>query len=232
MFRCMKKQKTLKNGKISDSEKQMKKCSIFSAGEIKDYSVINIENLGYIICADGGLRHIQKLGLTPDVLIGDFDTASPDGYGSCEIIKYPCEKDDTDTMLAAKLAADRGYNEVTIYGGIGGRIDHTFANIQTLNFLNKKGTTAELIGDNEIMTILKDEEKTFFRKDGFYFSVFSFSEKSSGVFLEGVKYPLTNALIDNSFPIGVSNEILDDYCTVKLKKGTLLIVFSRKSSPF
>ncbi|HNX65145.1 MAG TPA: thiamine diphosphokinase [Oscillospiraceae bacterium] len=210
----------------------MKKCSIFSASEIKDYSVVDTVNIGYIICADGGLKHVEKLGLTPNVLIGDFDTASPDGYGSYEIIKYPCEKDDTDTMLAAKLAAERGYNEVAIYGGIGGRIDHTFANIQTLNFLKEKGIIAELIGDNEVMTILKDEEKTFPRKDGFYFSVFSYSEKSSGVFLEGVKYPLTDAVVYNSFPIGVSNEILVDYCTVKVKKGTLLIVFSRKSSPF
>ena len=210
----------------------MKKCSIFSAGEIKDYSIVDTENSGYIICADGGLKHVEKLGLTANVLIGDFDTASPDGYGSCEVIKYPCEKDDTDTMLAAKLAALRGYNAVTIYGGIGGRIDHTFANIQTLNFLKEKSIIAELIGDNEVMTILKDEEKTFARKDGFYFSVFSYSEKSSGVFLEGVKYPLTNALIYNSFPIGVSNEIFEEYCTVKVKKGTLLIVFSRKSSPF
>lgn len=210
----------------------MKKCSIFSASEIKDYSIVDTGNSGYIICADGGLKHVKKLGLTADVLIGDFDTASPDEYGSCEVIKYPCEKDDTDTMLAAKLAALRGYNEVTIYGGIGGRIDHTFANIQTLNFLKEKSITAELVGDNEVMTILKDEEKTFPRKDGFYFSIFSYSEKSSGVFLEGVKYPLTNALIDNSFPIGVSNEIFEDYCTVKVKKGTLLIVFSRKSSPF
>lgn len=209
----------------------MKKCVIFAASHIEDYSSVKVEKNDLIVCADGGFVHTKRLNITPDVIIGDFDTLSPEESMNCKILRYPPEKDDTDTMLAVKLALSEHCDAIDIYGGFGGRIDHTFANINALAYIKNTGADASLIGDNEYITILKNEEKTFSKKDGYYFSVFSYSEKSVGVYESGVKYPLENATLDNAFPLGVSNEITDDFCSVKVEKGMLLIVFSKKSSP-
>lgn len=209
-----------------------KVCSVFSAGNIKDYSIIDKENCGYIICADAGFLHTEKLGLIPDLIVGDFDTLSPDSSYKCEILKYPIEKDDTDTMLAVKCAIERGYTDLKIYGALGGRIDHTFANIQTLAYAKQNNINASIIGDNEIITILNNEEAKFKLLSDYYLSIFSYSEICEGVTLDGVKYPLKNAVLENSFPLGVSNEIINDFCSINVEKGSLLIVFSKKSSPF
>lgn len=206
----------------------MKKCSVFGAGKIENYSQINIDDNDYIICADGGFVHTDKLGLSPDVIVGDFDTLKINTDVKCEVIEYSPEKDDTDTMLAVKLAVERGYNNIDIYGGLGGRLDHSIANIQTLLFLKDKGINANLVGDTDFVTVIKNEEKSFNKKEGYYFSVFSFTEECVGVTENGVKYPLNNYLLTSSFPLGVSNEIIDDFCTVKVEKGILVIVFSKK----
>ena len=113
----------------------MANCILFCAAEF-DALAQPIGEDDFLIAADGGLRHVQALGLTPDAVIGDFDSL---GYVPEQAVVYPVEKDDTDAMLAVKLGLERGFRRFVIYGGMDGkRLDHTVANFQTLSFLARQ----------------------------------------------------------------------------------------------
>ena len=206
----------------------MKECCIFAGAKIDDYSRIKIPCTAYIICADGGYSHAKRLGIFPDVVLGDFDTLSEDITEECEVIKFPSEKDDTDTLLAIKLAIQRGFDNIKIYGAVGGRIDHTFANIQSLAFINLYNIEATIFGDNEILTVITNAKKRFEKIEGYFLSIFSFSGQSLGVTTHGLKYNLNNSILKNTFPLGISNEFLSNFCEIEVKNGTLLIIFSKE----
>ena len=113
----------------------MKYCVILAggdAGNIKTLAVENFRKNGIIIAADRGYKLAEELGIIPDVFVGDFDSFDGDIPESVEIHRSIPEKDDTDTMLAVKLAIEKGCTNILLLGGMGGRFDHTFANIQTL----------------------------------------------------------------------------------------------------
>ena len=112
----------------------MSKCFIFAGGELGEIKKCDIEEGSYIICADSGLCHAQKLEIAPDVILGDFDSYKGELNYDVEIIRCSPQKDDTDTLMAVKLAISRGYDDIIILGALGGRFDHTIANIQTLKY--------------------------------------------------------------------------------------------------
>ncbi len=93
----------------------------------------------YLICADSGYRHCVQLGFSPQLVLGDFDSYAGVVQSDCELLRYPIEKDDTDTMLAVKQALQRGYERLLLVGMLGGRLDHTLANIQTLVYAVEHG---------------------------------------------------------------------------------------------
>lgn len=208
--------------------KVKKKCSIFAAYKIENYDRIVTDNLGYIICADGGFVHTEKLGISPQLVVGDFDSVNPCGKYKDIIKVYPSEKDDSDLMLAVRAAIKEGCTYIDIYGATGGRLDHTIASLQTLLFAQNHGAEATLIGDSDEVCLLKNGSRTFEKRKGWYFSIFSVTEECIGVTLEGLKYPLNNYTVTNSFPIGLSNEIIAEKCKVFVEKGILFIVFSKK----
>lgn len=209
----------------------IKKCYIFTGSPDAICSEIEFESR-YVICADGGYSLAKKLGIKPNVIIGDFDTYTDKLPDNCEVIKHPAEKDDTDTMLAVKLALERGYTYITICGAIGGRLDHTIANIQTLRYILKHEAYGELVGDGNYVTMQGTGIKVYNRMKGYYFSVFSYTEECTGVSLTGFKYPLKNGIIKSSFPIGVSNMITGKSGIVSVDSGILLIIFSKDMNQF
>lgn len=179
-----------------------------------------------VIAADAGWKTARRLGLVPDVLLGDYDSALPPS--DANVWRLPAEKDDTDTQFAAREAVRRGASEVVILGGIGGRLDHTFANCQTLLFLAENGVRATLAGEYDEVTALLPGETQVPARDGWYFSVFSAQEAAEGVTLRGVRYPLEKYTLVNTFPIGVSNEFAAPTATVRFTRGRLLLVLSKK----
>ena len=124
-------------------------CCIVGAGPSPAY----VKDGAFVIAADGGLSKLQALGIIPDLILGDFDSLGSRPAGD-NVLTYPVEKDDTDTMLAIKEAIWRGYQTLYISGGIGGRLDHTMANLQSLLFARKCGVEAFLVGENEAVTAL------------------------------------------------------------------------------
>lgn len=182
-----------------------------------------------LLAADGGQLTLKKQGLTPDRIIGDFDS-SPLPTDTDRLSLFPCEKDDTDTLLAIKHALSLGYRSFRIYGGLGGRrFDHSIANIQALSFLAENGAEGILVGNGQAMTVLNGGKFTLPQAAFGYVSVFSLAEESVGVCIEGLHWELQDATLTNRFPIGVSNRIEEaaggTMPAVSLKRGQLLIIW-------
>jgi thiamine pyrophosphokinase len=202
----------------------MDKCVIVGAGEC---DVTDFER-GFIIAADGGLDYLMKAGISPNLVIGDFDSASSrySEYGF-DTKTFPVQKDDTDMLLAIKEGLARGYRDFVIYGGTGGRFDHTLANLQCLGYLVNNGARGRLVGGNgSFITMIKGGSITFEAKEykiGTKISVFAFGGEAIGVTEKGLKYTLDNATIKCDFPIGVSNEFIGEDVYIKVDDGILMI---------
>lgn len=212
----------------------MKKCYIFGAVDIStDKIPFNKGDSDIVIAADKGLNTLQKLGVTPDLIIGDFDSLGfiPSGEN---IIKHPVVKDDTDTMLCVKTALDMGYKCFEIYGCIGGRLDHTIANIQTASFIADNDGVAVFYDEkNETaLTVIKDNLITFSCECKGKISVFSLSDLSTGVAEKGLFYELENSTLTNGFPLGVSNEFAGKDAVIGVKKGKLCIIWDNATGCF
>ncbi len=177
-----------------------------------------------MIAADAGYRALLRLGIRADRVVGDFDSlgevpAHPD------VEVHPAEKDDTDMMLAVKKALETGYREVRIYGGLGGRLDHTMAHLQILVFLARRGVRGWLIGGRQRgSTALADGELSYSAEASGTVSVFAADSTALGVTLTGLKYPLTNYTMTPDNPIGVSNEFTGRPSSISVRKGVLLIM--------
>jgi len=232
----------------------MKKCYIITAYIEGNLSkIISPQKSDFIICADGGYEIAVSFSITPDLVIGDSDsqgqwdgssflttlpshkTDEPSPYpGSCtaqsptDFIHFPREKDVSDTFLCVKHAVSLGFGEIIIVGGIGGRLDHTISNIQTLAHFSDCVKSISMTDENNFITIACNSQVTLQKKEDFTISLFSLSDKCSGVRTTGLYYPLENAELKNTYPLGLSNEFTDNEATIEVKNGKLLIAVSRK----
>lgn len=206
------------------------KCIVIGAGDLT-LGALEVGEKDLVIAVDGGLGYCGVLGVEPDLILGDFDSVSPEEAKMLEtlerqvperVLRLPREKDDTDTLAALKEGLRRGYRDFRIYGGTGGRFDHTFANIQCLLFLKKQGAVGYLVDGNGMILVLVDESVEFQKGLEGYLSLFSLSEESVGVTIQGMKYPLNQALLRNDFPVGISNEFIGEASTVSVEKGQLV----------
>lgn len=202
----------------------MGKCVIFCAAGF-DGLLGPIAPGDLVIAADGGLRHTQALGITPDVCLGDFDSL---GYVPQQAQVFPVEKDDTDAMLAIRLGLARGYREFWLYGALDGpRLDHTIANYQVLSYLCQQGAFGYLIGAESIVTCLEDGVLHFSAQAEGILSVFCLGADARGVELEGLQYPLHDGVLTAHFPLGVSNHFIGQAASVRVHSGTLLCLWDR-----
>ena len=211
---------------INDS----RKCILFTGGVINDYNAlkININADDYVICADSGYNHARNMNIRVDTLIGDFDSLDYNTDNVNEIIRYPKEKDDTDTMLAIKHALKKGYDNFEIFGAMGNRFDHSYANIQSLDYLVENKAFGKIVNENEELYIIKNSTVQIEQRKDYVLSVFSYTNTASGVSEKGVKYPLDNVIVTQNFPIGISNEITDKFAEITVKDGKLLIIHLKK----
>ncbi len=202
----------------------MKKCIIFCAAEF-DALAEPIGSGDFVIAADGGLRHTQALGITPQAILGDFDSL---GYVPTGAEVYPVEKDDTDAMLAVRLGLQKGCREFVIYGGLDGpRLDHTVANFQTLQFLADHGARGTLIGNTQTVTVIKEGTLTFPAEAEGIISLFCLGRDATGVTLRGLQYPLEDGTLTAGFPLGCSNHFVGECSEISVKNGSLLVIWER-----
>ncbi|MBQ2382754.1 MAG: thiamine diphosphokinase, partial [Oscillospiraceae bacterium] len=136
----------------------MAKCLIFCAGGFHGL-LEPVRQDDYLIAADGGLRHLETLGLRPHSILGDFDSLGHVPEGATV---FPVEKDDTDAMLAARRGLSLGCREFLFYGSLDGpRLDHTVANFQTLAFLADHGAMGFLTGEHQTAAVIRSGELHF-----------------------------------------------------------------------
>ena len=196
-------------------------CVIFGGADIEDHSSVHIPEGAFVIAADGGYRHCVKLGIKPDLLIGDLDS-NEEKLPDCEIITAPCEKDDTDLMMAVKTAFERHMRTMHIYGADGGRMGHTLASVQTLAYIESHGGEGILHGNGFLMRMC-GEGKISVENDGYkYVSLFSYTDRSE-MTVSGLKYS-GDITLTSDFPLGVSNEFSGSFEEIAVRSGKILII--------
>lgn len=198
-------------------------CYIVGAGE--NYGIdFSPRTDDLVIAADAGFQVLEQSGINMDLVIGDFDSLSFIPKHS-EVITLKKEKDDTDMRAAVLEGMKAGYETFHIYGGTGGRIEHTIANMQLLAELSAGGRRGFLFGRDYIITALTNGTFVFPDSVSGYVSVFAHSDRAEGVWLKGLKYELQDAVLTNSYPLGVSNEFIGKESSISVRTGTVLIVF-------
>lgn len=201
---------------------EKRRCVIVAAGHINSDDIIknNIFYDDYIIAADAGYTALKKIGIEPNLIVGDFDSSDTPENDIETIVLNPI-KDCTDTQFAVEKAIENGYSDILILGALGGRIDHSFANITLVAEGKNRGANLTLITDNQKIYALKNETKTVAKSDS-YVSVFAFGSECKVTF-EGMFYPLNNYLLSPFNPLGVSNEIVDETAKITTEGGVLLV---------
>ena len=201
-------------------------CFVFGAGRAPARPP-RITGRDLVIAADGGYAYTKSAGIRTDVFIGDFDSfrgVLPQDNNGLIVRRLPGEKDQTDMLAALRYGLERGFECFHIYGGTGGRLDHTLANIQCLAFLVERGARGYLHDDGAILTAFRGEARLSARRRGVV-SVFAMGGTAEGVWLSGLKYELKNARLTCGDPLGVSNEFTGDTVFIKAERGILLVVY-------
>ncbi len=200
-------------------------CLIVSGG---DFCPLPDELRGaaFVIACDRGYVYAERLGLTPDLIVGDFDSAPPP-TGAAPVKRFPSRKDDTDTMLAAREALAHGFADVAVCCAFGGRLDHTLANLQTAAYLAAHGARTRLLGENTEALVFAGGGARIPRREGWSLSVFALGGVCEGVTIRGTKYECENETLTGDFPLGVSNVWASEAAEIRLRRGTLLVIQSR-----
>lgn len=203
----------------------MKRCVVVGGADINNYEYIRgcLREDDYLVFCDSGLKHIDSLGVKPNLIVGDFDSYDNPNL-DVETIVLPCEKDDTDTVFAVKEALKRGFDEFLLIGVIGARLDHTLGNVSILMYLDSLSKKGVIIDDYSEMEIVSKEPA--FIEDSFaYFSLINVSGKAKGIVVENAKYSLDNAEITCEYQYGISNEVIKgEIAKVSVSDGQLLLV--------
>ena len=206
----------------------MSRCVILSACPVQPELRRLLRSDDFIIACDAGYRNCARLGCKPDIIVGDFDSAPCPQQDTDDIVVLPHVKDDTDTEYAAKLAAQKGFDEVLLLGALGGkRVEHTLANLCTGLGLEQRGIRAALQDERSRITfVLPGESRSYPKEKFFYFSAFPREGRAEGVCEKGSFYELEDAVLTAGYPLGVSNEYAEgsDCITVSTRQGALVVV--------
>ena len=212
------------------------KAAIIGGGVVDNYISFaeEIQKCDYIICADGGIKHLLNVDIPPDVFIGDIDSCDFKAIekhpiiNNTEIIIHSTIKDDTDMQLCIKWALNKGYNELTLFAALGGRIDHELSNIFNLRYILESNANGMIFADTNRIYITNNKLSVK-KEDGFHVSLIPVTEIVSGITLKGLVYPLENADLLQGTSLGISNEFLDEYAEISITSGVLLVVVSKDS---
>lgn len=201
---------------------------IFANGEV-NLKTLTIAEPQVIIAADGGANHCLRLGIQPDILIGDLDSINSDSHADLEaagihIIRYAENKDETDLELAINYAVEHGATRITLYGILGGRWDMSFANVMLLAAPKYAAIEFHVISVSLQIFILRDgQTATLFGNPGDIVSVLPFGGDALGIRYSGLAWSLDHGNLNTGSPIGVSNRMLEKEATITLESGTLII---------
>jgi thiamine pyrophosphokinase len=215
---------------------------ILGAGPVRDAETLRLLLLpdDWLVAADGGVELAHRLGRTPTLIVADFDSSivqmTDSGHlndsgrvtgAEPEVIRLPTRKDQTDTMEAAQVALERGYTDFLLLGCIGGRFDHTMANLSVLLYLTDHGARAQMADEQNLLEIRFPSAFVVEPRKDRKLSLLPFAGDVSGITVKNAAYPLNNATLTSDFPLGISNEFLDSPVEISFKQGILLTILSK-----
>ncbi len=184
-----------------------------------------------VIACDGGLDHCRRYGITPDHILGDFDSVSPETYeyfSKFEKTRYPVKKDMTDLELGIELAISLGAEEILITGALSSsRFDHSLCNIGLLKRCLEKNIPSKIINKTNTIMLTDAQRKLVLENDGRYVSLIPLSERVGGITLDGFEYPLENYTLCQGSSLCVSNRIIREKGTIKVKSGILIVIAAK-----
>ncbi len=194
---------------------------IIGNGDICNYEYIKSRLLpeDFFICADGGLKHTKLLGIAPKIALGDFDSSNPSD--DINTMKFPVDKDMTDSELAILYAIENGFDEILLLAMSGRRLDHTLTNILMLF----KCDNISMLDDNNEIYPLRKHIKIMGKK-GKTMSIIPVFSDLQGVSTIGVKYPLFDETLYFSKSRGNSNIIIDDTCEISVREGMGIVIIN------
>ena len=207
----------------------MKRAVLLSAVPVGPEMAAYLQPGDFIVACDAGYRNAAALGVRPDLIVGDLDSA-PQPHTEGDTIVLPHVKDDTDTQYAARWLAEHGFEEVVMLGALGGpRVEHMLANLSTGLFLSLHGVRTILADSrSEMHYLLPGRPLELPRRDWMYLSLFALGAPLTGVFERGVYYPLENAtLTELDYPLGTSNEFTEPVARLQCSGGHGLVVLTR-----
>ncbi len=207
---------------------------IITGGKVEEKfirSMLSKEQFSMIIAVDFGLVAVDSLGLSPDYIVGDFDSVPEDilrRYQESSVVEtYPREKDKTDTQIAIELAIQHNATSITLVGATGSRLDHTMANIHLLLLPLSKNIDAYIMDEHNRIYLRQESFRIEKQKQhGDYVSLLPFSDEIQGLTLVGFYYPLNKITLRSGSSLGVSNEIVEEVARVEFDCGTLLVIES------
>jgi thiamine pyrophosphokinase len=188
-----------------------------------------------VIAADGGARNARRMGLAPDVVVGDLDSLDSEERGrlqaaGCRFQTHAVAKDETDLELALLWCRDQGATDISILGAFGGRPDHLLANILLLTDHRFKGIAMRLHGRSWEMWLAQGEA-TILGRPGDTVSLIPLSPRVSGVVSDGLLYPLRSEALRRGQARGVSNVMLGSQAHVRFGRGLLLVIHGPAQQP-
>lgn len=204
------------------------RCVIIAGSPEADVDFIakQVKDCNYLICADKGYEYAKRANAKPDLIVGDFDSYNGELPNDCEIITLDSHKDDTDLLHCIEVALSRGYDDFAILAATGGRFDHTFANISTLMYLDKKGASGEIISEKESIRFLKVGEYNFDNCKGKTFSVFPFACDKVNVSYIGTEYCADKLDLTADDAMGISNIFVSDKASIKINYGNAIFIIN------
>ena len=213
------------------------KFLIVSGGSLNKEFVTKVVGQGKydrILAADSGMNALYAAAVTPDIIIGDFDSADEkilrffQQNKAIDFCTLNPEKDDTDTEFAIRESIRRGADSITIIGGTGTRLDHVLGNISLLGIGLEEQVSMELLDEHNRIRMIQDaltlEKETQYGK---YVSLIPYGGDVQGVTLRGFKYPLSDYTMGGFNSLGISNEIVDNRAEIRFRSGILLVIESK-----
>ncbi|MEN8905585.1 MAG: thiamine diphosphokinase [Clostridiales bacterium] len=210
----------------------MNRALIVCNGEISEYNFYkNLFKDSYIICADGGTRHLKNFNLVPNMIIGDLDSISDEDLAfyrnkKIEIKKFKCEKDETDSHISLKVAIEKGFKDIYIIGALGTRFDHSIANIMLLEYALEKNVLCKIIDEKNEIQMINDSIKLE-KENDCNISLVPLTDYVKGINSSGLYYPHKNMTIKRGETIGISNKFVSEQMNISIESGILIVIKSR-----
>ncbi|HSF83127.1 MAG TPA: thiamine diphosphokinase [Anaerolineales bacterium] len=210
----------------------MRRAVIFANGMLQNPERVRqaIHPGDLLIAADGGAQHCLALGLTPAVVIGDFDSLSEQELQdlktqSVQMIRHPAHKDFTDLELALQHVQELGMQEVLILGALGARWDQTIANLLLPISAGLSSLQISILdGHQEVFILRPDRQVQILGEVGDTLSLIPLCGDVQGVVTQGLQYPLSNETLFFGATRGISNVFTAERVSISLASGSLLCV--------